>query len=111
MPVFFFSSRRRHTRLQGDWSSDVCSSDLLDPAVRYPHGVYIDAPHRLALIAGQESATLGVLDLQTLELRQVRSGERRVWKGLELGRRRVIKKKRTRSEVRRVGTEWRSRWR
>src|SRR5574337_905929 len=27
--VFFFSSRRRHTRLSGDWSSDVCSSDLL----------------------------------------------------------------------------------
>src|SRR3989454_7212521 len=27
-PSFFFSSRRRHTRLQGDWSSDVCSSDL-----------------------------------------------------------------------------------
>src|SRR5256885_4868214 len=29
---FFFSSRRRHTRLQGDWSSDVCSSDLPPPA-------------------------------------------------------------------------------
>src|SRR3989454_5500515 len=29
MSYFFFSSRRRHTRLQGDWSSDVCSSDLL----------------------------------------------------------------------------------
>src|SRR3989454_2944482 len=29
--VFFFSSRRRHTRLQGDWSSDVCSSDLGRP--------------------------------------------------------------------------------
>src|SRR5256885_8811024 len=29
--VFFFSSRRRHTRLQGDWSSDVCSSDLGEP--------------------------------------------------------------------------------
>src|ERR1022692_333509 len=28
--LFFFSSRRRHTRLQGDWSSDVCSSDLTD---------------------------------------------------------------------------------
>src|SRR2546426_10331804 len=27
--IFFFSSRRRHTRLQGDWSSDVCSSDLI----------------------------------------------------------------------------------
>ena len=25
---FFFSSRRRHTRLRRDWSSDVCSSDL-----------------------------------------------------------------------------------
>src|SRR6266446_1636382 len=32
---FFFSSRRRHTRLQGDWSSDVCSSDLaLDPSIK-----------------------------------------------------------------------------
>lgn len=43
----------------------------LDQAVRYPHGVYIDAAHRWAFIAGQESATLGVLDLQTLQLRQV----------------------------------------
>src|SRR5213083_1744086 len=43
----------------------------LDKAVRYPHGVFIDAPHRLAFIAGQESGTLGVLDLRTLQLRQV----------------------------------------
>src|SRR5262249_56800337 len=28
--IFFFSSRRRHTRLVSDWSSDVCSSDLLE---------------------------------------------------------------------------------
>src|SRR5690348_17947885 len=28
MCFFFFSSRRRHTRWTGDWSSDVCSSDL-----------------------------------------------------------------------------------
>src|SRR5437879_10917657 len=27
---FFFSSRRRHTRYIGDWSSDVCSSDLVN---------------------------------------------------------------------------------
>src|SRR2546429_3336075 len=27
--LFFFSSRRRHTRCSRDWSSDVCSSDLL----------------------------------------------------------------------------------
>src|SRR5436309_1646283 len=29
MPSFFFSSRRRHTRFSRDWSSDVCSSDLI----------------------------------------------------------------------------------
>src|SRR5437016_10028448 len=32
---FFFSSRRRHTRLVSDWSSDVCSSDLDHPAGRH----------------------------------------------------------------------------
>src|SRR5262249_57302986 len=31
--LFFFSSRRRHTRLVSDWSSDVCSSDL-QPQIR-----------------------------------------------------------------------------
>src|SRR2546421_7157601 len=31
--VFFFSSRRRHTRSDRDWSSDVCSSDLPGRAV------------------------------------------------------------------------------
>src|SRR5690606_40723207 len=30
--AFFFSSRRRHTRFSRDWSSDVCSSDLGNPA-------------------------------------------------------------------------------
>src|SRR6266581_6785074 len=39
---FFFSSRRRHTRWTGDWSSDVCSSDLTEEmleitAGRHPH--------------------------------------------------------------------------
>src|SRR2546426_9422125 len=34
MFFFFFSSRRRHTRLQGDWSSDVCSSDLAEYLLR-----------------------------------------------------------------------------
>src|SRR5437762_3271828 len=35
--MFFFSSRRRHTRYIGDWSSDVCSSDLspVDPKALY----------------------------------------------------------------------------
>src|SRR5256885_4299285 len=48
---FFFSSRRRHTRLQGDWSSDVCSSDAdgsvpATPRVSHAQGgaqVYGDA--------------------------------------------------------------------
>src|SRR5690606_39493829 len=31
--VFFFSSRRRHTRFSRDWSSDVCSSDLAEREV------------------------------------------------------------------------------
>src|SRR5207245_6422624 len=31
--VFFFSSRRRHTRCYRDWSSDVCSSDLVPRAL------------------------------------------------------------------------------
>src|SRR5256885_3585791 len=34
LSFFFFSSRRRHTRLQGDWSSDVCSSDLATTTCR-----------------------------------------------------------------------------
>src|SRR2546422_1921400 len=33
LTVFFFSSRRRHTRCSRDWSSDVCSSDLLSKIV------------------------------------------------------------------------------
>src|SRR5436305_6739664 len=32
MIIFFFSSRRRHTRCGRDWSSDVCSSDLRSAA-------------------------------------------------------------------------------
>src|SRR5437762_13542576 len=32
--MFFFSSRRRHTRYIGDWSSDVCSSDLEEVRMR-----------------------------------------------------------------------------
>src|SRR5208337_5328314 len=34
MVLFFFSSRRRHTRYIGDWSSDVCSSDLTAAPLR-----------------------------------------------------------------------------
>src|ERR1017187_4173726 len=45
--VLFFSSRRRHTRYIGDWSSDVCSSDLLRPRCGY--GTAQRRPARRAL--------------------------------------------------------------
>src|SRR5690348_161381 len=38
---FFFSSRRRHTRWTGDWSSDVCSSDLRRNLFMVTLGVYL----------------------------------------------------------------------
>src|SRR2546421_4006347 len=38
---FFFSSRRRHTRSDRDWSSDVCSSDLA-LAARLPDAALVD---------------------------------------------------------------------
>src|SRR2546426_5280782 len=47
--LFFFSSRRRHTRLQGDWSSDVCSSDL---ELQREHGLaLIFITHNLGIVA------------------------------------------------------------
>src|SRR5256885_16991910 len=49
MALFFFSSRRRHTRLQGDWSSDVCSSDL---AVARDQGRKAEAISRPSLLGG-----------------------------------------------------------
>src|SRR6266498_4690300 len=36
--VFFFSSRRRHTRCGRDWSSDVCSSDLVHALLEFGEG-------------------------------------------------------------------------
>src|SRR3989449_1268355 len=41
---FFFSSRRRHTRCSRDWSSDVCSSDLLAPHVEDAGGRVPELP-------------------------------------------------------------------
>src|SRR5256885_3998116 len=44
----FFSSRRRHTRLQGDWSSDVCSSDLKKYQDNKQDSAEHGRPHRLS---------------------------------------------------------------
>src|SRR5256885_10052468 len=58
----FFSSRRRHTRLQGDWSSDVCSSDL-EPAVlemdrffRYVNDTALARPNLSVIVDDARSA-------------------------------------------------------
>src|SRR5699024_7877541 len=55
--LFFFSSRRRHTRSKRDWSSDVCSSDLPSqrrkrpPCAGHPRRVQRHDPDRLGLSA------------------------------------------------------------
>src|SRR5437016_10254096 len=63
---FFFSSRRRHTRLVSDWSSDVCSSDLLVTSLsifgflRELSGHIGKAPGALmSLPTGEASTSLG----------------------------------------------------
>src|SRR2546430_12730568 len=50
---FFFSSRRRHTRFDCDWSSDVCSSDLYENPQYYDtlHRAQQEAPYRPIHIA------------------------------------------------------------
>src|SRR2546430_5777498 len=40
--LFFFSSRRRHTRFDCDWSSDVCSSDLSAEEAKLRFGQHLD---------------------------------------------------------------------
>src|SRR5690606_32195918 len=60
---FFFSSRRRHTRFSRDWSSDVCSSDLLR-SIRENEGRAISLGYSVAnykLAAFVMSATLAGL--------------------------------------------------
>src|SRR6266581_6813498 len=55
---FFFSSRRRHTRWTGDWSSDVCSSDLrlFGSRARYEHAVAAGKEAHVRAVSTFESA-------------------------------------------------------
>src|SRR5262249_57902616 len=77
---FFFSSRRRHTRLVSDWSSDVCSSDLQGVKTKswadYPILRFTEVPAvEVELIQRLNERSLGVG-----ETAQGRSEERRVGK-------------------------------
>src|SRR5262249_59290867 len=69
---FFFSSRRRHTRLVSDWSSDVCSSDLV--CHLWNRGINVHA-----VLAGPEMANFRDF-WSGFEKSSSRSEERRVGK-------------------------------
>src|SRR5688500_20050299 len=93
--VFFFSSRRRHTRLQGDWSSDVCSSDLIPARKRS------EVMNLIQTIEQEEIKRLGRTipdfspgDTVIVNVNVVEGERKRV----------------QRSEERRVGKECRARW-
>src|SRR2546428_1336604 len=91
MCYFFFSSRRRHTRSDRDWSSDVCSSDLHTMAV---------GTDALSLHVSPASLAGGVIGVGVTAMVCL-------WWTLR-GLSRVSE--RSRSEERRVGKECRSRW-
>src|SRR5207237_7249135 len=69
---FFFSSRRRHTRFKCDWSSDVCSSDLLACLRR--------GAQEGQAVAGGHGAAQGEHEPGEQVLAEERSEERRVGK-------------------------------
>src|SRR5256885_11541097 len=89
--LFVFSSRRRHTRLQGDWSSDVCSSDLLRRRLQplMPGAAYLNVTPLGTMVGGQQRAwqfgatmfmAFGALALLIAAIGLYRSEERRVGK-------------------------------
>src|SRR3712207_7066582 len=92
--LFFFSSRRRHTRYWRDWSSDVCSSDLPVPRPPPPGRTGAARPGRVPNSAGGRGT----------EVAGVTHGQR-----LASVRAEVLDPL-VRSEERRVGKERRSRW-
>src|SRR2546430_4679261 len=91
--VFFFSSRRRHTRFDCDWSSDVCSSDLLSC-----NEGDTDLPR------------LGDAPADDVAIRSANSALNRVSFAIDEPGLRARTEPSPRSEERRVGKECRSRW-
>src|SRR3989440_7123628 len=72
--VFFFSSRRRHTRSDRDWSSDVCSSDLdLDERVQ----PFVGSADDVAAAMAARDAGPGCVDLEHDVLARSRPGASR----------------------------------
>src|SRR5690606_41158171 len=88
---FFFSSRRRHTRFSRDWSSDVCSSDLILARNWLPSPSPFDAPATRPAISTNSTVAGTVRCGFTISANCARRGSG------------------TRSEERRVGKEGRGR--
>src|SRR2546422_8189954 len=103
--VFFFSSRRRHTRCSRDWNSDVCSSDLVADD---EHGDAVQTRNELARPRG--------LNRRQDHAGCVASRGREAAKGRVATIRNNMRNSESpklysnRSEERRVGKECRSRW-
>src|SRR2546429_7989485 len=100
MFVFFFSSRRRHTRCSRDWSSDVCSSDLNTETLS-PISIFFRSAGttRKQFAVANAAIYPDPCHLNTLTSGTVpRSEERRVGKSVDLGGRRIIKKKKRREQ-------------
>src|SRR5205814_7998959 len=67
--LFFFSSRRRHTRCLSDWSSDVCSSDLLDEiAVSRSAAEEIEAEQREEMTVGRIAVGVARGEMRDMDL-------------------------------------------
>src|SRR5690554_7291864 len=96
--MFFFSSRRRHTRCGRDWSSDVCSSDLqtLDRILKKDYSFQERSLIRVETeenIFGEHNLALNELAVHKKDTASMITVEAYL-----------------RSEERRVGKECRSRW-
>src|SRR5256886_6443932 len=92
--AFFFSSRRRHTRFDCDWSSDVCSSDL--------QGEIADEQGHAQMLADKIAALGGDPTTQARPVQDTDDPREMLENAL------VAEKQR--SEERRVGKEGRSPW-
>src|SRR2546430_5429933 len=91
---FFFSSRRRHTRFDCDWSSDVCSSDLIyarKPLLNHMNISWFRAADAAGAAPSAQARWPAMLS----------------WRGAWEG---AVMTPGRRSEERRVGKECRSRW-
>src|SRR5439155_11718517 len=96
--IFFFSSRRRHTRWPRDWSSDVCSSDLTS------HGLVRDAKGNFWFDINPGRRSLGFLDTATQKIAVYETPASMSPVGG------AVTMDVDRSEERRVGKECRCRW-